>query len=742
MAVIRIAPVRRESKATGKEQKPEPQEIDERLLVGLHDEPVVGLYGNAFQKEANGTVIHVHPRKRDRQAPIAYAILNVLLRTVLHDQVDRAQAAGFEGLEVGHIQQGRYADLRGIGEIGNICPIIDEPYGECIVAHHRGISARDRQFALLGDRIVGCPVILLHNARRHSHEDVLVRVHFVVGVLDPLCLIALVHDRPDRESPPVRIDEIQHVNRPVARRALAARIGHAVPADRPRLTALEHECLLAVADLHPAYGADRLAEPARRHNGKDHNGKPYMRRSTARHARIAPPDLPEHHAVPVKSKERHEHEQQQENTRPVYLPETPDAFKESSAEPESRLCNVLCRPRCRKIGSLDGRRHERSKDQYRNRTDHSPRDRLDEHTVHMLDIHPVPPEKLPHTRQEHKQDGKRNRPLVVEGYRHGRGGFTEQFPQNGGTGAYCDDRCQAGQQHRTAKDHELAREQVGFAVGRRKLPVAVREKTESDSARNQYPDQELVHHPQIDEGMHRHVAKYPAPRQEGRVNDQHVRQNTEQERGFVASSAFLPDDHGVHRGDTRKPGHQRGIFHGIPCPVAAERERFVGPVATHSDTDAQYGRGHKRPRQRLRDPLGIPALPERRDGKGERNGHQRETREKRRGVNDHPVILEQVVEPGSVRRYETGDLQHGCVREFLGERGEGRSAYAQRPQLQTRDHGNKEPLRPCYDRHDRCFPGAFRAHQHQAEDTHEEDPEKKRSFLPGPERRNKEMSRQ
>ena len=96
---------------------------------------------SAGTPQANGTVIHVHPRKRDRQAPIAYTILNVLLRTVLHDQVDRAQAAGFEGLEVGHIQQGRYADLRGIGQIGNICPIIDELYGEGIVAHHRGISA-------------------------------------------------------------------------------------------------------------------------------------------------------------------------------------------------------------------------------------------------------------------------------------------------------------------------------------------------------------------------------------------------------------------------------------------------------------------------------------------------------------------------------------------------------------------------------------------------------------------------
>ena len=128
--------------------------------------------------------------------------------------------------------------------------------------------------------------------------------------------------------------------------------------------------------------------------------KPYMRRSAARHARIAPADLPEHHAVPVEGEERHEHEQQQENARSVDLPEILEAFKESAAataESESRLGNVLRRARwrkarCRKSRPLDGFRHERSKDQHRDRAGHGPRNRLDEHPVHLLDIHPVPPE--------------------------------------------------------------------------------------------------------------------------------------------------------------------------------------------------------------------------------------------------------------------------------------------------------------------------------------------------------------
>ena len=110
-------------------------------------------------------------------------------------------------------------------------------------------------------------------------------------------------------------------------------------------------------------------------------------------------------------------------------------------------------------------------------------------------------------------------------------------------------------------------------------------------------------------------------------------------------------------------------------------------------------------------------------------------------MDDHPVVLEQIVESGAIGGYEPGNLQHGGVRKLLGEGGEGRGTYLERAQLEAHDHGDEKELGKRHHRQDGGFPSMLEARQTQAQHPHEENPEEEGALLTSPERRDEEMPR-
>src|SRR5208282_809594 len=117
------------------------------------------------------------------------------------------------------------------------------------------------------------------------------------------------------------------------------------------------------------------------------------------------------------------------------------------------------------------------------------------------------------------------------------------------------------------------------------------------------------------------------------------------------------------------PGHERGVFHRVPGPVAAPTEDGVGPVGAEKDADGLEGPGHHGPAASDVDPFlaGITAK-ERGESEGERDRESGVAEVEVRRMNGHFRILEQRVEPVAVGAGEN-------LRETRGadgaEKGEG-----------------------------------------------------------------------
>ena len=186
--------------------------------------------------------------------------------------------------------------------------------------------------------------------------------------------------------------------------------------------------------------------------------------------------------------------------------------------------------------------------------------------------------------------------------------------------------------------------------------------------------------------MHRDVAEHAAAGQERRVDHELERDHAQPERRLLSGGRPLLDHHRVQRGGGEEPRHEAGVLDGVPGPPAAEAERLVRPVAAHHDADSKHAAARQRPRERGPHPLRVAALPEPGHGEGEWHHQQREAEEERRRVNDHPRVLEEVVEALALGRHEAGHLQHGRLGKLLGEAHERADADRQRPQLQADDH--------------------------------------------------------
>ena len=140
--------------------------------------------------------------------------------------------------------------------------------------------------------------------------------------------------------------------------------------------------------------------------------------------------------------------------------------------------------------------------------------------------------------------------------------------------------------------------------------------------------------------MYRCFAQNPTARKEGGI---HHQQETQQVKN-IGTAYRMPGGFGNQIGmdasDDDQPGYQRGVFHGIPCPIAPKIERFVSPGRTHQNTRTQDGTTKQCPGQCRFQPFGVPFGPQPRNRIRKRNGGGSKTQKEGRRVDGHPVVLQ------------------------------------------------------------------------------------------------------
>src|SRR5436190_207004 len=59
--------------------------------------------------------------------------------------------------------------------------------------------------------------------------------------------------------------------------------------------------------------------------------------------------------------------------------------------------------------------------------------------------------------------------------------------------------------------------------------------------------------------------------------------------------AFLLHHYGMEEGSAGEPGHQRGVLHWIPAPVASPTQDRIGPVRAQKNSTSKKAPGHHGP---------------------------------------------------------------------------------------------------------------------------------------------------
>ena len=101
----------------------------------------------------------------------------------------------------------------------------------------------------------------------------------------------------------------------------------------------------------------------------------------------------------------------------------------------------------------------------------------------------------------------------------------------------------------------------------------------------------------------------------------------------------------------REPRQERGIFDGIPTPIAAPTQHGISPMRAEEDAAGQKSPGHHRPTAGNVNPLfsGI-AHDQRTQRKGERNGEAHVAQIQHGRVNHHLGILQERVQSIAIFR--------------------------------------------------------------------------------------------
>ena len=155
-----------------------------------------------------------------------------------------------------------------------------------------------------------------------------------------------------------------------------------------------------------------------------------------------------------------------------------------------------------------------------------------------------------------------------------------------------------------------------------------------------------------------HALQHAAARRKGAENHQEVGQPDQDDIPDLEDATLFLDDDAVQEGSAREPGQEAGVLHRIPCPVAAPAQFHVRPLAAHDDAQRQEDPGDERPATHGAHPLVAESLAEQRTyGKCKGDGHADIAQVEHDGMDDHPVVLQQRIEPLTVGRHKTDALE-------------------------------------------------------------------------------------
>src|SRR5690606_4014494 len=160
------------------------------------------------------------------------------------------------------------------------------------------------------------------------------------------------------------------------------------------------------------------------------------------------------------------------------------------------------------------------------------------------------------------------------------------------------------------------------------------------------------------------------------------------------------------------------------------------PISSHEDSQAQNTRCKDGPWQRGAYPFAVALEPKSGDAIGKRYQGSRESKEERRRVNHHPIILEQWVQSVSVLRDKFRiHLKHRGVVHHLAKQDKRGTTDLQvdTRQYYAEDHRGQKGLDECKHRHYRRFPKAVRLDEDNSQCRLPEHPQEKTSFLAVPE---------
>ena len=205
------------------------------------------------------------------------------------------------------------------------------------------------------------------------------------------------------------------------------------------------------------------------------------------------------------------------------------------------------------------------------------------------------------------------------------------------------------------EQEEIVEQETGFARHQRfqfVLALEVRPVRYKEKGADRQGQHDEDQEPGADRGLRKGVHRTDHTRtreerpehgeQEGREDERHV-------PDFQHAAFFLHHD-GMQKRRAGEPGHERGILHRVPSPVAAPSEDSVSPVRAEENADGEEAPGHHGPAARNLNPFLAGVLhDERAQCEGEGNGEADVSQVEHGRMDDHLGILQKRIQPGAIR---------------------------------------------------------------------------------------------
>ena len=263
----------------------------------------------------------------------------------------------------------------------------------------------------------------------------------------------------------------------------------------------------------------------------------------------------------------------------------------------------------------------------------------------------------------------------------------------------------------------------------------------SQSHKRQQVGEKLGQDSTVHKAVHGGVAEHATFGQEGGVQDEQKSQDAQVHRREQSGRLLLVsvDQQQVRRRHKHHPRHQRRVLHGVPSPKSPKAQGLVCPSTAHQDARPQDAHGEKGPRQHRLDPSGEVPAPERPDGVGEGNAARRKTKEQRRWMNGHPIVLKKWVESLSISELRkrrkvvcaSGPRQSQVVGRF-SQKQKWIEAKLEVPEVNSQQHDAEEGLNGAQHGHHFPLPRIGTAQDEQRQHVVPEHPKQESAFLSAP----------